>query len=190
MDDEMLGLLIAMTGIFVVAGIIVLVLYLIDAIARFIYLKVRNYDNAWMAFIPIVNLWASVEATYGDSETVNIYGWDAPAIVAKLWPVVTYILSGVINVIPALGQALSLILYVLNIAVLVMIFRDMMERLEYPQEGPLAIIAVVIPIVSSIMLLTTVGKFAAGSQDYRNDDRVLSSQAQTGGPLSFLNGNK
>lgn len=175
---------------FAVLLVIMLVLYLIDAIAKYKYLKVRSYENAWMAFLPIVNIWAAVEATYGTDETINMYGWDAPAIVVKLWPIVTYLLAAVINVIPAVGQILSLALTILNVAVMLMIYRDMMERLDKREDMVIAIIAVLFSIVGSIKILMTSGKFAPGSQDYRNDDRILSSQAATDGPLSFMNGNK
>ena len=185
--DDMSVLIAAMAGVFIVVMLIVLALYLIGAIARYRYLKIRSYENAWMAFIPIANIWAIVEATYGRREKVNIYGWDAPIIVLKLWPIVSYALAIIINVIPVLGSVLSLILYVLNIAVLAMIFRDMMEVLDRPQEMVTAVIAVIFHIVSDIMILSATGKFKAGEQDWATDVRELGSQTSADGPLSFLN---
>ncbi len=175
---------------FAVILVIMLVLYLIDAIAKYKYLRVRSYENAWMAFIPIINIWAVVEATYGNGETINMYGWDAPAVVVKLWPIVTYVLAAAINLIPFVGQFLSLALAILNFAVMLMIYRDMMERLGKQEDIALAIILVLISIAASIKILMTSSNFAPGSQDYKNDDRVLSSQTATDGPLSFMNGNK
>ena len=105
----------------------------------------------------------------------------------KLWPIVSYALAIIINVIPILGSVLSLILYVLNIAVMAMIFRDMMEVLDRPQEMVTAVIAVIIHIVSDIMILGATGKFRAGEQDWATDVRELGSQTSTDGPLSFLN---
>ena len=186
--DDMSVLIAAMAGVFIVVMLIVLALYLIGAIARYRYLKIRSYENAWMAFIPIANIWAIVEATYGRREKVNIYGWDAPIIVLKLWPIVSYALAIIINVIPVLGRVLSLVLYVLNIAVMAMIFRDMMEVLDRPQEMVTAVIAVIFHIVSDIMILGATGKFRAGEQDWATDVRELGSQISTDGPLSFLNG--
>ncbi len=185
--DDMSVIIAAMAGVFIVVMLIVLALYLIGAIARYRYLKIRSYENAWMAFIPIANIWAIVEATYGRREKVNIYGWDAPIIVLKLWPIVSYALAIIINVIPVLGSVLSLILYVLNIAVMAMIFRDMMEVLDRPQEMVTAVIAVIFHIVSDIMILGATGKFRAGEQDWATDVRELGSQTSTDGPLSFLN---
>ena len=188
MDWSMDGYLMALSGAFIIAGIVSLALYFVAAFARYRYLRIRSYENAWMAFIPIANIWALVEATYGKRERINIYGWDAPAIVLKLWPMVTYVLALVINVIPVIGNILSLALSVLNIAVLVMIFRDMMENLEKPQEAVIAVIAVIVHIVSDIMILSATGDFEPGQQDWQRDERALGSQTSVGGPLSFLNG--
>ncbi len=187
-NEETLGLIIVFGGFIAVFFIIWLVFYLIDAIARYRYLKVRSYENAWMAFIPIVNIWASVEATYGDPEKINIYGWNAPAIVMKLWPVVCYILSMLINFLPIAGSILSLILSVLNIIVLIMLFKDMMERLDNPQDGFMAVIAVIIPVISSAVIIDGTRKFNDGDQNWKEDSRVLKSQTETNGPLSFMNG--
>ena len=106
----------------------------------------------------------------------------------KLWPIVTYVLALIINVIPAIGSVLSLFLYILNIAVLVMIFRDMMEQLDRPQEMVTAVIAIVFHIVSDIMILSATSSFQPGQQDWQTDNRELNSQTVIDGPLSFLNG--
>ena len=181
------GFIAAMAGVFMISAVIILILYLISSFARYKYLKIRSYENAWMAFIPIVNIWAIVEATYGNKERINIYGWEAPAIVLKLWPVVAYALALVINVIPLVGNILSLLLTVLEVAILAMIFKDMMEHLDRPQEMVTAVIAVVIHLVSDIMILSATSSFQPGQQDWQTDNRVLNSQTSIDGPLSFLN---
>lgn len=178
----------AIAGTFAVVAVIGIVLYLIGAIARYRYLRIRSYENAWLAFIPLANIYAVVEATYGRKERINIYGWDAPAVVLKLWPIVTYALALVINIIPAIGSILSLLLCILNIAVLAMIFRDVMEQLDRPQETVTAVIVVIFHIIADIMILIETGKFSPGQQDWQTDNRVLGSQTAIGGPLSFLNG--
>ena len=186
--SDLNGFLAAIAGVFAIASVIALALFLIGSIARYKYLKIRSYENAWFAFIPIANIWAIVEAVYGKRERINIYGWEAPAIVLKLWPIVTYVLALIINVIPAIGSVLSLFLYILNIAVLVMIFRDMMEQLDRPQEMVTAVIAIVFHIVSDIMILSATSSFQPGQQDWQTDNRELNSQTVIDGPLSFLNG--
>ena len=189
MDFDNWGVVLAaMTGVFIVVSIIALALYLISAFARYKYLKIRSYENAWMAFIPIANIWAIVEATYGRKEKIIIYGWEAPAIVLKLWPIVTYALALIINIIPIIGNILSMLLFVLNVAVMAMIFKDMMEQLNRPQEMVMAVIAVVFHIVSDIMILSATGSFQPGQQDWQTDNRELNSQTVMDGPLSFLNG--
>jgi nitrate reductase gamma subunit len=188
-DISDLGVVLAaMAGVFVVLSVIALALFLIGCIARYKYLKIRSYENAWLAFIPIANIWAIVEATYGSREKINIYGWDAPAIVLKLWPIVSYALALVINIIPMIGSILSMLLYVLNIAVMVMIFRDVMEQMDKPQEMVTGVIAVIFRIVAHIMMISASSRFQPGQQDWKTDNRELNSQTVTDGPLSFLNG--
>ena len=190
MDSDFLALFAVLGIAIAICAVIAFIFYIVGAIASFKYLKVRSYENSWMAFIPIVNIWALVEATYGAEETINVYGWDAPTIVLKLWSIVTYALALVINVIPAVGTALSLLLTILNVAVLLMIYKDMMERLESSDDGFGAIIAVVIHIIADIKIIGAAGRFRPGQQNWREDNRVLNSQTVVGGPLSFLNGNK
>ena len=188
MDSETLALFATLGSMILVVFIIGIAFYVVEAIARYKYLRVRGYQNAWMGIIPFANIWATVEATYGNVEKIRVYGWDAPAIVVKLWPVITYGLSALCTRIPYVGGTLSTVVAVLNIAVMVLIFRDTMERLDDPQGVGFGILAVVIGIIGSIKLLSGSGKFLPGSQDYMTDPRVLTSQATEGGPLSFLNG--
>ena len=190
MDIGLNSFFVAMAGVFVVFTVVLLVFYLVASFARYKYLKVRSYENAWMAFIPFANIWAVVEATYGRRDKINIYGWDAPALVLKLWPIVTYVLALVINAVPLIGNILSLVLYVLNLAVMLMIYRDIMETLEKPQEMVVSVMVVIFNIVSYIMILVAANEFEAGSQNWETEYRVLGSQSKVDGPLSFMNGNK
>ena len=59
-----MAVLAALGGCVVVMLLVSLVFYLVVAVGRFKYLQVRGYQNAWMAFIPIANHYACVEATY------------------------------------------------------------------------------------------------------------------------------
>ena len=186
--NDMDGYLAAITGVFAIWAVIALAFFLVGCVARYKYLKIRSYENAWLAFIPIANIWAIVEATYGNREKINIYGWDAPAIVLRLWPIVTYTLALVINIIPLIGNILSILLYVLNIAVTVMIFRDVMEHMERPLEMVTGVIAVIFRIAAHIMMISAASKYKPGQQDWQTDNRELNSQTVIDGPLSFLNG--
>lgn len=167
-----------------VAFIIVLALYLVDAIARFKYLKVRNYDNAWMAFIPIANIYSTVEATYGNEEKINIYGLWLPSILIKLYPLVLGVAATILVNIPLIGGIIGTLVYVAQIALGVMILRDMMERLRKDIAVGLAIVACIIPIVASIIILSSCSDMSDGQYDYMNDSRILNSQADMNGPLS------
>ena len=48
-DSQVLTVLGGFAVFFLIIG---LVLYLLDAISTFKYLKVRGYESSWMAFIP------------------------------------------------------------------------------------------------------------------------------------------
>ena len=183
-----MAVLAALGGFVVVMALISIAFYVVVAIGRFKYLQVRGYQNAWMAFIPIANHYACVEATYGPVNYINLYGWRAPSVVLKLWTVITYALSFVVSYIPFVGFILSIALTVLNVAVLVQIFKDEMERLEEPQTTGFAVLANIISIIAGIKLLTASGKFVPGSQNWTMDQRILTSQTVLDGPLSFMNG--
>ena len=185
---EEMAVLATLGGLLIVVFLILIALYLVDAIARYKYLKVRSYQNPWMGFIPIANIYACVEATYGPVNYINLYGWRAPSTLIKLWGIVTYVLSIVCNQIPYIGGVLSLLVTIINIAVLVQIFRDMMERLDDPQTLGFAVLANIISIIASIKLLATAGSRVPGSQNWQADPRVLESQKVIDGPLSFMNG--
>ena len=178
----------ALGGFLVVLFIIAVAVYLVDAIGRYKYLKVRNYQNAWMGFIPFANIYACVEATYGPCNLINLYGWRAPASILKLWAVIVAVLTYVVNLIPHVGSVLALVVTVLNIAFLVQLFKDMLERLDDPQTTGFAILANIITIIASIKLLASSSAHAPASQDWQTDARVLTSQQTLDGPLSFLNG--
>ena len=178
----------ALGGFLVVLFIIAVAVYLVDAIGRYKYLKVRNYQNAWMGFIPFANIYACVEATYGPCNFINLYGWRAPASILNLWAVIVAVLTYVVNLIPHVGSVLALVVTVLNIAFLVQLFKDMLERLDDPQTTGFAILANIITIIASIKLLASSSAHAPASQDWMTDARVLTSQQTLDGPLSFLNG--
>ena len=180
----------AVIGILAALGlvvfIIVLVLYLVDALARFKYLKVRNYANAWMAFIPIANIYSTVEATYGAEDKINVYGLWVPSVLIKLYPLVLGVAASILVNIPFIGGIIGTLVYVAQVALGVMILRDMMERVGKDISVGLAIVACIIPIVASIIILSSCSGMSDGQYDYMSDSRILNSQADMNGPLSGL----
>ncbi len=175
--EQLLGFMVSFLLVFAIIG---LILYLVDAIATFKYLKVRGYANAWMAFIPFCNTYATVEATYGNVEKIKLFGIELPAIVVKLYPVILAAVSGVATYIPKISGALTTIVSVLTIAVGVAIFIDVMERLSDEVSVGFAILANIITIIVPIKILTTCNKLQPGQFDYHTDMRVLKSQMTSG----------
>ena len=183
-DIATAGMILEMLGGILFAA---LVFYLIGAMARYKYLRIRSYQGAWLAFIPYASNWAVVEATYGPKLNINVYGIWVPAVFIKLWPVLMAIFSGFANaMLPSLDKVFSMIFLVLNMAVLVMIYKDIMERLKRPQKGFFPVIAVFISMISSICILMAASKFDPGDQDYTNDKDDLQSQSSDSGTLSGM----
>ena len=187
MDSEIFAFYAIIRGIMVLMAVLVLALYLFDAVSRYKYFKVRGYEKSILAFIPFANIWASVEATYGKTDKVNIYGWKAPALIVKLWGVVFYALTVAVSGIPVVGRLIGLALLVANVAVMAQLYADMMERLDEPQERLVSVVAVIINFAASYKLIRAAGRFQVGQQSYRDDDRILRSQSTADGPLSFVN---
>ena len=172
MDD----LMVVLGSFFMMFAVIFIALYLLDAIATFKYLKVRGYENAWMAFIPIVNTYASVDATYGNVDTIKVLGIQLPAIVVKLYPLIFSVLSGVCSRIPTVGSALATIISVATIVLAVVVFIDMMERINTEVTVGFAVLANIIAIIAPIKILMSCSGLQPGQFDYKTDMRVLKSQ--------------
>ncbi len=187
MDSDLSRVIGVLAAFGLVITVVVLAFYLIDAIARFKYLKVRGYANSWMAFIPIANTYSTVEATYGNPEKISLYGLLLPSVLVKLYPLVISVAAGVFAYIPYVGSIASTLISVITIAIGVQIFRDMMLRLDKETSIGLAVVANIIPLVLPIMLMVACKGMADGQYDYAADTRELPSQTDTNGPLSGLN---
>ena len=189
--DSDFGAVMAVLGAFLgVIVILVVIFYLVDAIARFKYLKVRKYANTWMAFIPIANIFSTVEATYGNVEKISLYGLILPAVLLKLYGLILGAAAGILANIPYVGSIAGTVVSVASIAIGVQVFRDMMQRLDNDSSIALAIVANIIPIVGAIVLLSACKDKADGQYDYATDTRELTSQTETNGPLSGFNKNQ
>ena len=176
-DTELLALMGVGAAAIVIALVICLVVYLVDAIGRFKYLKARNYTNAWFAFIPYLNVYGTVDATYGNVEKIKILGVELPAIVVKLYPLILTAFSVITSNIEFLSGFGSLVVTVLTVAIGVVVFKDVMERIEQPVSTGFAVLANIITIVGSIKLLADASKLQDGQYDYTTDARMLASQA-------------
>lgn len=187
MDSDFTALM-AVLGAFIgVLVILVIIFYLVDAIARFKYLKVRNYANSWMAFIPIANIYSTVEATYGNADKISLYGLILPSVLLKLYGLILGAAAGILSNIPYVGSIAGTVISVASIAIGVQIFRDMMFRLDNDSSVALAIVANIIPIVGAVVILSACKNKTDGQYDYATDTRELPSQTDTNGPLSGFN---
>ncbi len=185
-DEEILAAALGIGAVAIVIGLIIgLILYLIDAIGIYKYLKARNYANAWFAFIPFLNTYAKVEATYGNVDKIKAFGIALPAIVVKLYPLILVVFSAITSQISAIASICSLITTVLTVACGTVVFKDVMERIERPVSTGFAVFANIISIVGSIKLLADASSLNPGQYDYTTDTRVLASQADAQGPANM-----
>ncbi|NDO47907.1 hypothetical protein FMM75_00260 [Lachnospiraceae bacterium MD335] len=103
--------LVAMLGAYLifilVIGVVCWVLY---GISHMKALKAVGYDKAWMAWIPLANMWALAEVALDGDESMTLFGsLNIPAIAFKLWWVVGFVSS----FIPMVGGFLNLVLTVI-----------------------------------------------------------------------------
>ena len=175
-DGELFAFMGAFAIVGVIAFIIVVAIYLVDAIGRFKYLKARNYQNAWFAFIPFLSNYGVVEATYGKVEKVKIWGVELPIIVVELYPLIIAVLSGITSRINYIGGVCGTVLSVVSILISIAVFKDIMERIERPVTTGFAVLANIIAIVGAIKLLIDASSTTPGQYDYTTDTRVLQSQ--------------
>ena len=164
----------AMIGL--VLGIIASIVYLINAFAQYRYLRIRNYEHPWMAFIPIADCYALVEATYGRVDEINVLGFRLPAAIVKFYPLVCSFATIVLSVIPLIGTAGATLVFVAQVALGVMILQDVMLRLGKEISTGLAVFARIIAIVSPFIILSGCSGLTNGQYDYQRDDRPLASQ--------------
>lgn len=167
-------------GIFATFGlallVIALVFYIVDVIARFKYLKVRNYPNAWMAIIPILNVYATIEATYGKVDKIKLFGIELPSMCVKLFPIIISVVTSIASRIPTAGNFISSACAILGAAVSIVIYRDVIARLGKEISIGFSVIANIISIIGSIYLISACKGIAPGEYDYMTDTRPLPSQ--------------
>lgn len=175
MDNDAFVLkILATVGIGLLA--VVFLLYLLDAISRFRFLKVRNYQGAWIAFIPIANVYGTVEAVYGNRDTIKVYGTELPAILVKLFPLVASAVTAVASIIPGNAGKLGSLIWLVQVALFAMIYRDMMFRLRKEVSQGFAVAATLIPIIGSIYLIASCSGLESGEYDYQSAEEELQSQ--------------
>ncbi len=182
-ETGMIADLIATFG--AVFAVISLIVYILDAIGTFRYLKVRGYANAWLGFIPIVNIYATVDATYGNVDKISLYGLQLPAIIVKLYPLILGGLSAVFMNIPFIQGIAGIVIFVAQTAIMVMVLKDMMYRIGQEISTGFAILAVVITVIGAIKIISACKGLRDGEYDYTMDSGTLDSQDGSG-PLSGI----
>jgi hypothetical protein len=144
--------LLAIIGAFsVVFLIIVAVVYVVTSLGTYKALKRLGYNNAWMAWIPVVNYFAMADVAAGGQQQVNLIGTlTIPATLYKLW----WLVMLVAGFIPAIGGILAIVIQVICLG---SIYIKMFARLEGTTEQAQQVVGYIsglIPIVGAIKFLT------------------------------------
>ena len=98
---------------------------------------------------------------------------ELPAIIVKLYPLILAVIGGITAQIDPISGICGTIISVATVLVGIVVFKDVMERIERPVSTGFAVFAVIITIVSSIKLLIDAGSCQPNQFDYKTDTRVL-----------------
>lgn len=108
----MMGVLAFIGILFLLFFIVDIILYVLFAYALFKMAKTKKLENAWMACIPILQMYILGKLI----KSLNVLGYDIPQIEFVL-PVFGIVII-VLNKVPILGTVLSIIYYILTLFVL------------------------------------------------------------------------
>lgn len=139
-------------GALVVAGIIIIFLYVFMSLAHMKALKALGYDKAWIAWIPYGSYYGLADAVCDNEEKVTLFGkFEIPSILFKLW----WILPIVLFFLP-LGNAYTLITRVIYIIFLGCTYAKMYARLDGKTEQETQVLGCVsgfIPLIAGCKFL-------------------------------------
>jgi hypothetical protein len=131
--------------------IILLAVYVVTALGYYTALKKLGYQNAWLGWIPIANLYALADAAANGEQEINIIGTiKIPAILYKFWWAVMWVCA----FIPMIGTIASI---AVKVIVFGHIFIRLFARLTYTSEKDQQVMGYVsafFPIVGAIRFLT------------------------------------
>lgn len=138
------------------ADILSLAIYLIGAYAIFKVAKIRFIPNAWLAFIPVFNLYMNgqiIDSLKYNHYKINHYISDIP--MAYALPILS-IATNVVHMLPLIGGFGGWIISVLLWAAEILMYYFVFSLYGEPKyEIPFTVLAAVIPMAGPILILYT-----------------------------------
>lgn len=155
MDQSSVAIIAALGAYLVFVLIIAVVFYVLYAISHMKALKALGYDKPWMAWIPFANYYALADAALNGGDSMQLFGsLSIPAMVFKLW----WVISFVVSFIPGVGNILNLVLRIICLGTC---YIKMYARLEHKDEKDVQAIG----YVSGFLPIIALCKFLAGKYD-------------------------
>lgn len=134
MDNALGALLAGSLVILAIAVVLSIVFYVLWSIGCYKVLKKLGFQNAWMAWIPVVSYIAlGLACNTEDNKTMNLFGLDIPTVVYALWIVIWFVAGR----IPGAGGVVSLAVQILLSG---RIYQYIYAKLEGKKESETAVI--------------------------------------------------
>ncbi|MCM1244499.1 MAG: hypothetical protein NC293_02515 [Roseburia sp.] len=146
----------------VVAGIISLVLYILNSYALYMILKAVGYELAWLAWIPFCQYFAITMAfNYKNEPNISVFGIPVPRPAAGFAALIGTIASGII---PFIGALFPILAVLINGNILAEMF-DVCEESETGKNLGMGIISSLIIFVQIAMFFKYMKKAKNGEID-------------------------
>lgn len=153
-------------GIFIaiIAGIISLVIYVLNSYALYMTLKAVGYELAWLAWVPFCQYFAITMAfNYKDEQNISIFGISIPRPVAGFASLIGMVLG---SFIPFIGSILPILALLINGNILAEMF-DVCEDSEPGKNIGMGIVSALIIFVQIFMFFKYMKKANNGEIDIR-----------------------
>lgn len=137
---------------------IMVVVYVVQALATQRALRILGYDKPWLAWIPLGNLFALAEVT-GDDVAVLWFGIQVPMKAFRFW----WLANFVCTLIPIVGGLLSLLITVMCLTWTYSRVYSALDGVPYENEMLIAVLSAFIGIIPIIKF------FAAKDNGGRNN---------------------
>jgi hypothetical protein len=124
--------------------------YVVTSFGYYKALKRLGYQNAWLAWIPIANLYALADVAANGEESINVIGTlEVPAMVYKLW----WLAMLVFYFVPVIGWLLTIIFRIIFLGDVFMRLFARIDNVTRQEEQVLGYIAGFIPFVAVVKFI-------------------------------------
>ena len=123
-----------MFGFIAFIFIICIALYIITAVWEMKFLQAAGYQNTWMAWIPICNIWALADVAFGNAPKakLEIIKKPIPTTLFKIYPLVISLVSFVLGMIPIINFVAGIASMVLSVAFFMTILKAIVRKFNAP----------------------------------------------------------